>query len=557
VAAALVGAVARLLVYTRGVSLWNDEAMLALNIGRRGLLELLTPLDYDQTAPVLYLWATRLATAVGGVNEYTLRLPAFVAALILPFALWHIGRRIVGEPSAAVATALAAFSPTLIEFGNQVKPYSSDALVALLIVWLAWRVREDPANRNAWIALAVGGVVAMLASYPAAFVLAACGLFLVASPGVIESAGRGMPLLVAATWAFGGAVIYISFMRVAAASAYLHNFWEGTFLTPSAHDFRLRAYLAAQAFTSVLPIRPELLRPRLLIPVFLLGLVALWRQRGRAVAALCVAALLAACAASAAGRYPMSARLLLFASPFIFLVIGSAVASTLSPVERRWTGATAVAALLLPVAMLGIGLTRLWSIQANTEGRGAVTVIMSARGHEPVYVAPGAVSLWAFYSTNWSRPETRYLDSVARLASSGGVAFSSGPSRHGPVNAEEGRTLVFERRGTSELIGVHTGNPYTEPTGLVGVAPDSGWAQTEASRLLATCASHVWIMSAVRVKGETGPLLRALRSAGARVVYRFDELEASAVRVVLPPRRVTSCTGPPAIVAGVASTATH
>src|SRR6476620_8023944 len=106
VGVAIVGAVARLLVYARGLSLWNDEAMVALNIGRRGFGALLTPLAYDQAAPVLYLWATRIATALGGINEYTLRLPALVAGVLLPFAIWLIGRRIVGEPAAAAATIL-------------------------------------------------------------------------------------------------------------------------------------------------------------------------------------------------------------------------------------------------------------------------------------------------------------------------------------------------------------------------------------------------------------------------------------------------------------------
>ena len=538
---ALVGAVARVLVYARGLSLWNDEAMVSLNIARRGLTELLRPLAYDQAAPVLYLWAARIATLFGGVNEYTLRLPALVAGVLLPFGLWYAGRRIVGEPAAMAATALAALSPTLIEYSNQVKPYSSDALVTLVLVWLAWRVREAPASRSAWTALAIGGVVGVLMSYTAVFVLVACGVFLLASPGLVRAADWRMPLAAAATWAVGTAVIYLLFMRAAAGSPYLHTFWGNAFLTSKAGSITLRIFLAVRAFMSALPIPVGLLRPRLLLPVFLVGVFAVWRTRDRAVAALCVTALLAVCVASMANRYPVAGRLLLFAAPFTCLVVGSAIAFVLSPLERRWQGATAIVALLVPVLLMNSRLTRYWRIQATTEGKGAVAAITAMRGRDPVYVAPSAVPLWTFYSTNWSRPDTRFLDSVAHLASSGGISFSGGPSRGRAVQAGEGRALTFQRDGATDLIGVRTGNAYYGGADLSHAVPDSGWAEEEAARMLATCGGHLWIISAVRVNPEIQPLLRELQAAGARVASRFDELAASAVRVALPAPAAPRC----------------
>src|SRR5205085_491363 len=110
-----------------------------------------------------------------------------------------------------------------------------------------------------------------------------------------------------------------------------------------------------------------------------------------------------------------------------------------------------------------------------------------------------------------------------------------------PVQPEEGRALTFRRDGATELIGVRTGNPYFAGASLSGAVPDSGWAEEEAARMLATCDSHLWIMSAVRVNAETRPLLRALKSAGARVADRFDELAASAMRVTLPAPTTPAC----------------
>jgi uncharacterized membrane protein len=547
IGAALVGAIARWLVYSQGRSLWLDEAMLALNIGRRGLTELLAPLVYDQAAPVLYLWTTRIATTLGGVNEYTLRLLPLVAGVLLPFAIWFVGRRIAGEGAAAAAAILAALSPTLISYSTQAKPYGTDALVTLLVVWLAWRVREAPTSRRAWTALAVGGPVALLMSYTSVFVFVACAVFLVGSPGLIRAAGWRMPLVVAATWALGGAAIYLLFMRASVGSPYLHQYWSNSFLTPAAGSITMRVYRAVVAFMSALPIPTDLLRPRLLLPVFLIGVVALWRTRDWAVAALCVTPLLAVCAASVAGLYPIGSRLLLYAAPLTCLVMGGAIALLLSPLERRWRGVTALVALLVPVALMNGQLSRYWRMQAPTEGRGAVAAIVAAHGREPVYVTASALPLWAFYSTNWSRPDTRYLDSVAHLASSGGLAFAGASSRGRAVQPDEGRSLSFQRDGATELIGLRTGSAYYNDVDLGRAVPDSGWAQVEVARMLATCDGHLWIMSAVRVTPEMEPLLRELRSAGGRLADRFDELAASAVRVSLPP-----C-GPAVVSHGVAS----
>src|SRR6266567_9634911 len=44
-----------------------DEALVGLNIASRGYAGLLQPLDYGQTAPVLFLWGAHLATRLAGV----------------------------------------------------------------------------------------------------------------------------------------------------------------------------------------------------------------------------------------------------------------------------------------------------------------------------------------------------------------------------------------------------------------------------------------------------------------------------------------------------------
>src|SRR5205807_27725 len=121
-------------------------------------------------------------------------------------------------------------------------------------------------------------------------------------------------------------------------------------------------------------------------------------------------------------KYPIAARLLLFAAPFTLLIVGSATAFLLSGLEQRYAGVSGLAAMLFVAAIFNTRLGHFATLTKRTEGRGAVAALESQRHHEPVYVAATGIATWTFYSTDWRRPDTTYLDSIARLASSGGVA---------------------------------------------------------------------------------------------------------------------------------------
>src|SRR5262244_706024 len=121
VVAGLAGAAVRAWYFALRRPLWLDECMLALNIASRSALELLRPLDYNQAAPPLFLWIERFAVRVAGVTEPALR-------------AWPIPRRLAGPSAALAAVALAAFSPTLVRYTDEVKPYGTDALVTAAVL---------------------------------------------------------------------------------------------------------------------------------------------------------------------------------------------------------------------------------------------------------------------------------------------------------------------------------------------------------------------------------------------------------------------------------------
>lgn len=229
------GAALRLWLYLSRPSLSIDETMLSLEIGLRSYAGLLRPLDSIQTAPPLFLWGVKLCATLGGMSEYTLRVLPLVAGLLVPVGVWRVARRLWPEPAALAAAGLAAFAPTLVQYSVTMKPYVSDALFALVTIALALDVIERPAARATWVRLALGGLLAILGSIPAPFVLAGAAAALVTAPSVRRSP-QAMPRVggCVLVWGAAFALVYLWLYRPAATSAYMQQFWVASFLIPFA-----------------------------------------------------------------------------------------------------------------------------------------------------------------------------------------------------------------------------------------------------------------------------------------------------------------------------------
>jgi 4-amino-4-deoxy-L-arabinose transferase-like glycosyltransferase len=115
------------------------------------------------TAPNNHLLNTlliHLSTGVLGDHPWTIRLPAFVAGSLLAPATYLAGRLLYGRSAALVAAALVASSSTLIEYSTNARGYTGVALVFVLLLALAVRLRssESPAS---WAAFSLLGALGL------------------------------------------------------------------------------------------------------------------------------------------------------------------------------------------------------------------------------------------------------------------------------------------------------------------------------------------------------------------------------------------------------------
>ncbi|MEO8634246.1 MAG: glycosyltransferase family 39 protein [Gemmatimonadales bacterium] len=497
--ALVIGGVFRLRAYAAVRPLWLDEAMLSLSIAGRTFKELLQPLAMDQSAPVLFLWAERLVTRLAGVNELALRALPLLAGLAVLIVTWRLAARLLTPVAVPVAVAIAALSPALLYYSNEVKPYGLDALWCSLVVLAALALLEAEPAPAAWSRFWLVGTLAIPASTPAFLVLAGViPALLMAPPRVAVPHWRRRVMLTGVAWALLFVAVYLAVYRAAAQNTYLQTYWNGYFLDPLSPGLggRLLDTLGATLrdfFIGEGGGWRTAVAMMLLVPAGI-GVARLGRTRGWVVAALLVLPILAAFGASAVHRYPVAPRLMLYSAPlWIVLVVAGfeELGERLPGRHVPWfLTAAAAAVLLLP---LRNAVAEMRSPSRPQDIRPLVERFRQQHAAgDAVYVFGRAIPAWLFYTTDWRAPDLPRVERLGGLVSSSGVAFRNRATRSGAVR-DEGRDLVFAYDDWSELVGVPTGQGPTT-TGWSSELPDSGWAENEAVRIRAIGRPQVWVV---------------------------------------------------------------
>jgi len=361
---ALVGAgvLARLVRYFDGRSLWTDEATVALAVIHRSFGRLLQPLASDPVAPVGFLWIEHAAALGFGTGETALRLWPLLAALgSLPIA-YVVVREWLGPPTALATLVLMSVSDPLVFYASELKPYSSDVLFGLLVLWPTVRLLSRGWSGSRVLALAAAVVVGPWFSLPVVFVCVVAFAVLAErlwrdAAGAARAQRLGalsaVAMLCAASFALHDRVN----LGVARGNALRAQEWQAFFAPlPGADPGALRWYGAS--FLAFFNDPLGLPATAVAAALFAVGGVVLGRSRPRALVLLLGPLALALLASLAGGmpfptsarhslaerHYPYVGRVLLFATPAVLAVIGAGLARLFERRER-WLRAGAALAL--------------------------------------------------------------------------------------------------------------------------------------------------------------------------------------------------------------------
>ncbi|HWB07829.1 MAG TPA: glycosyltransferase family 39 protein [Pirellulales bacterium] len=359
----LLGGLARLRQYFARTSYWHDEAFLLLNVFQRSFFELAGPLSHDQAAPPVFLWILRACYLAAGPSELAMRLPALSASLAALVLMVPLARTVVGKSGSVWAVGCACLSSCLLHLSYQVKPYTTDVLVAeavLLATAIYLQAGDSPGRRRAsGLALLTAALVGPWLSFPSAFTLAGAAMAVLVE--TVRSGGRR-------DWAYWVSMqiaLLTSCAGLWLVAARHHNtpyqqtFWAVDFVDLSSIGGCL-GWLASKLIEAGnYGVQGTGLPVAILAAI---GLATCARRQPR-LAVLLVAPACLACLAAALRQYPLGNRLLAFLLPSLWLTAAYGLDSLahLSKGRVAW----AVPALSVLVLLAGGVRTAMYAVVAK------------------------------------------------------------------------------------------------------------------------------------------------------------------------------------------------
>ncbi|MDP9795399.1 hypothetical protein J2S43_003911 [Catenuloplanes nepalensis] len=331
--AVLAGVVLRLWHYTQDASLWLDEAMIAINVRESGFGELTGELMYNQSAPLAWLWLVRITRVLFGDGERALRLVPLLLGIAGLIVAWLIARRWLGPAGAVTLVGLYAISPSLIRYSAELKQYSADATLVLMLAGIAlWALeRSATATTRRWLPAALFWLAALVSSWLSmSAILATPGFALVLVLAIWRRDGF-LAALRAAAWGFvwlaSFAVHWFAGLAATTGEPHLKPFWTERGALPPEHPNVGQLLEWAAARPEALAIEPLHVPAGFVSVLFYLALLAgllLALRRRPAAGWLLAAPLISALIYGAVRAVPMGSRLALWLAPVMLTLVAIA-----------------------------------------------------------------------------------------------------------------------------------------------------------------------------------------------------------------------------------------
>ncbi len=316
----LLGIFIRIRLYLLNRSFWGDEASLAMNLVTRNFIELTKLLDYHQAAPIGFLFIEKLSLIIFGNQEYSMRLFPLMAGILAVYFIYRFSREHLGI-AGLFALVLFAVSWWLIYYSSELKQYSSDVMIALMLIFLAGNCLKENVRAKDFLTLGIIGSFMIWISHPSVFILAGIGLVLLLEKFTRRGyAPWGWILGIGIGWIASFGLEYLVSLRHIVADEYLIKYWRKAYI-PSPPWSNKAWYISTfYSFLFFAYHRADNVLSLATIVFSSIGAISLW-LRDRKIALLVILPFVMTMITSAFQRYPLKNRFMLFLIPFAFLLM--------------------------------------------------------------------------------------------------------------------------------------------------------------------------------------------------------------------------------------------
>ena len=381
------GILVRVIQYLYNRSLWADEAVLALNLVNRSYLELLQPLDYDQGAPIGFLWIEKLAIQVFGNNEYAFRLFPLLSSILSIFIFYELAKRFLRLQAVPIALAFFVSLHYLVYYATELKQYSTDVFVALLACLLVIQIATERLNTIKIVIYSLLGGLVIWFSHPAVFTLGGTGaavLLIDISPKKISQSKNQSKifqtkifqtkifqiLLIGLAWLTSFVIFYFVSVQSLNNNTNLMTSWKNGFPS-SFYDINWMFNALGKFFYR--PLGFVGITDGLAIFAFVVGCISLFRRQKEKLLLL-LSPLMATFFASFLHKFPFRNRLVLFLTPFFILLIAEGIDYL---IQKRGFKFTFIPGIILLVALLFHPVTTTSNLLTQPYQRGEIKQVLN------------------------------------------------------------------------------------------------------------------------------------------------------------------------------------
>ena len=399
----IVGILIRAVQYIYNRSLWLDEMMLTHNIIDRSFHGLLQPLDLNQGAPIGFLFLEKLAVLTFGPNAYALRLFPFLSGVIALILFYKVCLSYIKKDVIPVCLLLFSFCIPLIRYSSEVKQYSTDVLIALILYLAADPFFSKEKGNLKYIIFGIIGALSVWFSHSSVFVLAGIGtvlfiMYLYSGDWRAAIKLAGVYLF----WIISFALIYYVSLRYLTSNKVLTGYWKHYFaqILPTSisairGDFD---YFYFNVFSYIFGNKIYLIAGFL----FFMGFGAIFIEKNVKLAAA-ISPVVFALIASALGKYPFSGRLILFLAPALILITSVGAISLIS----KYSGNMAVLILALFLTFFLFPFYNAYKTIAKPIKIEEIKPVMqyiskNSKKDDIIYVYYGAKIAFGFYSEKYN-----------------------------------------------------------------------------------------------------------------------------------------------------------
>jgi len=244
------GIVVSILMNCVGRTLWLDEAMLAFSFSKRSLFQLTNGVfEWDQSAPVLYLYFVKILTIIFGNREAVLRSFSVISYIAVLFLSGYAAKKLFHIKYPVLAAAFLANMNFILKYSNEFKQYLSECIWVLLVLILYYFYKE---RGLAWWKLALGFMIFIWGANPACFFIGGVLVYEFLSGLFTKDRLLIRNSLLTGICVFASfAAYYFYWLRGIALSGSMQSYWENAsfpLIPTSVADLKLAQSMVYEIF---------------------------------------------------------------------------------------------------------------------------------------------------------------------------------------------------------------------------------------------------------------------------------------------------------------------